>query len=229
MCVPSRAQQFQSTPSTGRATPRCMFCAWCVAFQSTPSTGRATPNLVSKIILSFISIHALHGEGDFATQRAFKITAKFQSTPSTGRATELTAERVSFALAISIHALHREGDSCSQYKAFCACISIHALHREGDIIQKFIMWRCYIFQSTPSTGRATADSSCILRPFLYFNPRPPQGGRQVNFIVDCKSYIFQSTPSTGRATPPVSARVARSVIFQSTPSTGRATLHSLQF
>ena len=56
------------------------------------------------------------------------------------------------------------------------------------------------FQSTPSVGRATAPTKSPPAELIYFNPRPPWGGRRF----DCKEVLkllkFQSTPSVGRAT-----------------------------
>ena len=79
----------------------------------------------------------------------------FQSTPSVGRATipELIAVRKDF---ISIHALRGEGDSCTLITALIRVeISIHALRGEGD----------------------SSLSGCDNQS-LYFNPRPPWGGRR---------------------------------------------------
>ena len=57
-------------------------------------------------------------------------------------------------------------------------ISIHALRGEGDIYDGDHggdHWKR--FQSTPSVGRATALLSVIILNTVYFNPRPPWGGR----------------------------------------------------
>ena len=35
---------------------------------------------------------------------------------------------------------------------------------------------------------------------VYFNPRPPWGGRHIEVISNIYDYAFQSTPSVGRAT-----------------------------
>ncbi len=55
---------FQSTPSVGRATDLEMYHILGVPFQSTPSVGRATGVGNHRAHESFISIHALRGEGD---------------------------------------------------------------------------------------------------------------------------------------------------------------------
>ena len=56
------------------------------------------------------------------------------------------------------------------------------------------------FQSTPSPRRATCRHRPKMAARLYFNPRPPRGGRldALCQIVPCRS--FQSTPSPRRAT-----------------------------
>ena len=80
------------------------------------------------------------------------------------------------------------------------------------------------FQSTPSVGRATPDLSAIALPSsdisihalrgegdnrpdrqhtnaqVYFNPRPPWGGRPKENSLTKAAQTFQSTPSVGRAT-----------------------------
>ena len=101
----------------------------------------------------------------------------FQSTPSVGRATQnkiiASFTRPKFQSTPSVgRATKRKQPNQSSTD-----ISIHALRGEGD---------CPDWQHTD--------------PQIYFNPRPPWGGRHrlVNFIA--KSVKFQSTPSVGRAT-----------------------------
>ena len=81
---------------------------------------------------------------------------------------------------------------------------------------------CKLFQSTPSARRATrvgfcrasagmisihalreeGDSAGAIVPafFLYFNPRPPRGGRPLRKAGVTWRMVFQSTPSARRAT-----------------------------
>ncbi len=56
------------------------------------------------------------------------------------------------------------------------------------------------FQSTPSTRRATEDLGSHGGPSFGFNPRPPRGGRQSRVCSTRSFPSFQSTPSTRRAT-----------------------------
>ena len=147
---------FQSTPSVGRATIDCDDGAvWLknfnprppwggrlrtcpllpcprATFQSTPSVGRATivqgyrfPNII-------ISIHALRGEGDEIVQGY-----RFPN------------------IIISIHALRGEGDKSNTIEIQSIEISIHALRGEGDKILQVVKSLIFLFQSTPSVGRAT--------------------------------------------------------------------------
>ena len=168
-------------------------------FQSTPSVGRATRNSCRYGGRTFISIHALRGEGDDETARGDNGFGSFQSTPSVGRATSRCAGHRQHILdfnprppwggrpspaavryssvSISIHALRGEGDKIGREIGKYIGISIHALRGEGDVP---IRRDCFIplaFQSTPSVGRATIYTSGT------------QAGR-----------LFQSTPSVGRAT-----------------------------
>ena len=124
-----------------------------------------------------------------------------------------------------------------------------------------------LFQSAPSVGRATCGLPILMleneisiralrgegdyKAFtitfkeLYFNPRPPWGGRQTWKKSEEILKLFQSAPSVGRATFPsssgkssasISIRALRgegdavdividdgTEVFQSTPSVGRAT------
>ena len=139
-----------------------------------------------------------------------------------GRATSADSI-IALRLAISIHALRGEGDrnacKCSREKG----ISIHALRGEGDYACPEAKINLYIFQSTPSVGRATLPELVLYSSVPNFNPRPPWGGRPHAQIRIYTSSIFQSTPSVGRATSACS-RTAKAMRFQSTPSVGRATI-----
>ena len=128
-----------------------------ILFQSTPSVGRATLDSVTNRIFRIISIHALRGEGDFGLFY------------------------LSWFIDISIHALRGEGDNREQTFRHSARISIHALRGEGDLVPGFdflihvhfnprppwggrrlfvyIQATIYLFQSTPSVGRATRSTT----------------------------------------------------------------------
>ena len=79
---------------------------------------------------------------------------------------------------ISIHALREEGDLHEpDGSSLSSRISIHALREEGD-------------GTDPGASRG----------ILYFNPRPPRGGRLFGMRTQKRSKKFQSTPSARRAT-----------------------------
>ena len=211
----------------GRATvyPRGV-CRRIETFQSTPSVGRATLTLLALIYFSYISIHALRGEGDAeVTQTVYFITnisihalrgegdstvlimmlrrLIFQSTPSVGRATNMEKKRRDFEI-ISIHALRGEGDSTF------ATMLISVL---------------LIFQSTPSVGRATVFFCPVVARlfFISIHALRGEGDAFLRYSTKLFSSLFQSTPSVGRATTS-RAGGCTYTIFQSTPSVGRATI-----
>ena len=188
-------------------------------FQSTPSVGRATKFGGHRQGKHGISIHALRGEGD---EKAYTLTAGygdfnprppwggrlssagtgkastvFQSTPSVGRATKRRI-RSQPVMVISIHALRGEGD-------------------EDRVRAKIKAKR---FQSTPSVGRATlrlrrgsnsrteisihalrgeGDSYVVRRStcYSYFNPRPPWGGRPQFLVYNIDNKYFNPRPPWG--------------------------------
>ena len=100
-----------------------------------------------------ISIHALRGEGDHSRPLRAVRHRIFQSTPSVGRATTLSDPQnmpVKFQSTPSV-------GRATRYNVIgmgCTNISIHALRGEGD------RGGLFFFLSS-----------------LYFNPRPPWGGR----------------------------------------------------
>ena len=80
-----------------------------------------------------ISIHALRGEGDGKLGDRIK------------------------GFFISIHALRGEGDCYRRASFFIFVISIHALRGEGDSLFRVPNCTMFVFQSTPSVGRATVE------------------------------------------------------------------------
>ena len=110
-----------------------------------------------------------------------------------------------------------------------ASISIHALRGEGDARPSVVNLPIFLFQSTPSVGRATrhtflirlcfrisihalrgegdTERVCLCPTGVYFNPRPPWGGRRRRRQTVRALSRFQSTPSVGRATQKLISRV----------------------
>ena len=167
------------------------------AFQLTPSARRATYDILMTSRRAQISIHALREEGDLQREKPdlymeisihalreegdlllnadlslivdfnprpprggrrnaikqVKIPYQFQSTPSARRATLHAVNKLRL-LVISIHALREESDDSVAPITSFTKISIHALREEGD-----------------------GNVPCRRCRSIYFNPRPPRGGR----------------------------------------------------
>ena len=85
---------------------------------------------------------------------------------------------------ISIHALRVEGDKVSNTIGSDPSISIHALRVEGDNHRLADLEDIERFLSTPSGWRATRKIRCLSFGMIYFYPRPPGGGRQVDALTD---------------------------------------------
>ena len=130
--VPSFGTWFQSTPSVGRATGWCMSYIIDFLFQSTPSVGRATEDYDYAVWKRFISIHALRGEGDPRDSFFLFKDKNFNPRPPWGGRQPWIIFQHSYTK-----------------------ISIHALRGEGDVSKITAPTIKFIFQSTPSVGRAT--------------------------------------------------------------------------
>ena len=102
-----------------------------------------------------ISIHALRGEGD-NLRYSSAISAKTISIHALrGEGDDALDLNVRRAADISIHALRGEGDDVLVPILVKAAISIHALRGEGDPAAFAAATTRFLFQSTPSVGRAT--------------------------------------------------------------------------
>ena len=84
--------------------------------------------------------------------------------------------------------------------AVCFGISIHALREEGDFQLLPVLDPGGGFLSTPSARRATRDRFLLHEGQGYFYPRPPRGGRPIDYAAKVKHEQFLSTPSARRAT-----------------------------
>ena len=151
----------------------------------------------------------------------------FQSTPSVGRATPAAILLPRNAI-ISIHALRGEGDRFDFFAVVQTFISIHALRGEGDISPPVLTNLSSNFNPRPPWGGRRRPLFKLPPDFL-FQSTPSVGRATVVELPEVLTEKFQSTPSVGRATI-LSANHERSEsIFQSTPSVGRATLYSCVF
>ena len=214
-------------------------------FQSTPSVGRATIALTGSIqTRKYISIHALRGEGDLPKTRTSAPTIPFQSTPSVGRAT-LSPCKIPCRTSISIHALRGEGDARRSYHGNDNYNFNPRPPWGGRLLGFFMRTRLKIFQSTPSVGRATkrkqpnqsstdisihalrGEGDCPdwqhTDPQIYFNPRPPWGGRQDSSSGSELNIFISIHALRGEGDAKAEAHSVEVPVFQSTPSVGRAT------
>ena len=126
-------------------------------------------------------------------------TVIFQSTPSARRATSMHWCRNSGMPRFQSTPSARRATNPRKDLQPGDPISIHALREEGDVTMRLPML-----------------------PRVYFNPRPPRGGRLKAFLKEKPIFLFQSTPSARRATR-LPRRSCRLFLFQSTPSASWAT------
>ena len=124
-----------------------------------------------------ISIHALREEGDYKTAGFDKPKNDFYPRPLRG------GRQAAIELP----------DGWED-------ISIHALCEEGDVTVVCKFSTSLVFLSTPSARRETGYLSTSSRKRKHFYPRPPRGGRPMEFCFRPIRSAFLSTPSARRAT-----------------------------
>ena len=136
---------------------------------------------VHPVVPDVISIHALHEEGDPVWLPHAVQLPIFLSTPSARRATAPSVVRQCPLL--HFYPRPPRGGRLVQklHEFFTAHISIHALREEGDVLMGRRGLGIELFLSTPSARRATANLRMRSWWPRYFYPRPPRGGRQVDF------------------------------------------------
>ena len=134
--------------------------------------------------------------------RSFVSPPAFQSTPPVRGAT-LCHSELSEAIEISIHAPRAGGDLLTSRALFSLgnAISIHAPRAGGDTYPRH-----------------------DFRGILYFNPRPPCGGRPEAEATRSLIQAFQSTPPVRGATMTIPPSPWLPTAFQSTPPVRGATL-----
>ena len=152
-------------------------------FQSTPSARRATEAQHQHRNDDSISIHALREEGDSGQIVVDALNGNFNPRPPRGGRPP--------GLLVGAHPVRFQSTPSARRATWIlmlfftmGTISIHALREEGD-------------RTVPKSG--------LLK--IYFNPRPPRGGRPVNFSAVGNLELFQSTPSARRATAPRCGRL----------------------
>ena len=149
-----------------------------------------------------ISIHAPREGGDAIVCMMVLDISTFQSTPPARGATlgKFTENKNA---GISIHAPREGGDKLIfVFGKKGSGISIHAPREGGDAVVLRSGPVCFPFQSTPPARGATFFRlSCPLEQ-VYFNPRPPRGGRRYSaFAVLCRLFISIHAPREGGDLP----------------------------
>ena len=144
------------------------------------------------------------GEGATAVSGAELCERQFQSTPPARGRLEKILLRLK-KTAISIHAPREGGRLPSEYPGSGANdISIHAPARGGD------------------HGGAPSDPDG-----MHFNPRPREGGDDVESLAQYKASLFQSTPPRGGATANIFTRYSPAFISIHAPARGGDDVESL--
>ena len=100
---------------------------------------------------------------------------------------------------ISIHAPREGGDASSAGAFFASSISIHAPREGGDMDEVYFVGVLDISIHAPREGGDMPLRACGVI-IIYFNPRPPRGGRLESLEAFRLRLLFQSTPPARGAT-----------------------------
>ena len=169
-------------------------------FQSTPPARGATASTESSCQRQPISIHAPREGGDTHAGTLSRLWPYFNPRPPRGGRLHGRARRAKDILhfnprpprggrpyktfddlrkkQISIHAPREGGDTTPPYAAKAAKISIHAPREGGDVFMAALLTSLGISIHAPREGGDDL-TGCDMEVCLYFNPRPPRGGRHV--------------------------------------------------
>ena len=192
--------RFQSTPPVWGATSSSPLMSFMVLFQSTPPVWGATAAVAAVGHLpEAISIHAPRVGGDSKLSMVPNCSPIFQSTPPVWGATCPDAAEVrrprhfnprppcggrrTWALRPQMPCYFNPRPPCGgrpehgTSPELLTIISIHAPRVGGDPVTAFFRVWSWLFQSTPPVWGATPGYPEQRRSHLYFNPRPPCGGR----------------------------------------------------
>ncbi len=153
---PVRADFNPRPPCGGRPARPRQRRHWALHFNPRPPCGGRRKNIGSGDSRWAISIHAPRVGGDCWTTSPAPPPEYFNPRPPCG-GRRLVVAMIKSATNISIHAPRVGGD-------------VYALQRMGGGA---------VFQSTPPVWGATSALMEVFKNSLYFNPRPPCGGRQV--------------------------------------------------
>ena len=126
--------------------------------------------------------------------------AQFQSTPPARGAT-VQASAVCQGVTFQSTPPARGATVCYRYTTPQYLISIHAPREGGDLSPRVADRSAFISIHAPREGGDLPYSRDRLPAPIYFNPRPPRGGRPARFPVLLEGVGFQSTPPARGATP----------------------------
>ena len=130
---------------------------------------------------------------------------------------------------ISIHAPREGGDDEDEDIDEDDEISIHAPREGGDALIRFRTLARRTFQSTPPARGATVDGYNLKPGDVYFNPRPPRGGRRYFVkIINTRPQISIHAPREGGDIGNASITGTKTK-FQSTPPARGATSRLMMF
>ena len=151
----SRRDQFQSTPSGGKATNHVLPTLISqLSFNPRLPGGRRLGCVEDSGSPRGVSIHAFRGEGDLRRNRLSP-----QYTPVSIHAFrgegDVQQPRRRLHSDVSIHAFRGEGDRREELSSTLWIVSIHAFRGEGDTTRATPPALRRAFQSTPSGGKAT--------------------------------------------------------------------------
>ena len=190
--------QFQSTPPARGATTLIHSISSFWGFQSTPPARGATIPSKCHCQIYIISIHAPREGGDGHVGVVGLETDDFNPRPPRGgrphdispflskKHISIHAPREGGDLGkwlpttpsyISIHAPREGGDAIFRRPPAQSAISIHAPREGGDERRPVCDQLLGAFQSTPPARGATYFVILHNCHIVYFNPRPPRGGR----------------------------------------------------
>ena len=190
--------QFQSTPSGGKATEVTNVRDAGAVVSIHAFRGEGDVTLGIRRARQIVSIHAFRGEGDSMRISWPTRPGRFNPRLPGGRRRG-ERRRPPRVRRVSIHAFRGEGDDDGNDHNREYDVSIHAFRGEGDV--------------------AACRDIHVLRVSIHaFRGE----GDSVIGVPQCASVSFQSTPSGGKATMVLFTHYLLSV-FQSTPSGGKAT------
>ena len=214
---------FNPRPREGGDPPRLHAQGSGQVFQSTPPRGGRLTGSATVTYGGLISIHAPARGATVETYVLISRKLLFQSTPPRG-GRPLHGRLLHHSAVISIHAPARGATRLVPDLGQVAVISIHA----------------------PARG-ATSGNKSFLWVYLYFNPRPREGGDPPRLHAQGSGQVFQSTPPRGGrltgsatvtygglisihapargATVETYVLISRKLLFQSTPPRGGRPLH----